>query len=372
MEINKNRNYGVDLLRIIATFMICMLHMLKRGGIIDNTGFMSLEYETAWFFETACIGAVNIYALISGFIGYKSKHTVSSYVRLWLTVFFIMLISTIFYQIYDPSTVVWTDWVKVFFPVSTRQYWYFSSFTVLFLFLPLIKPAIEKLSQKSFKWLIISSLIFFSLLNTLFYNNTFFDPLWGQNNDPFGLLDGYSGIWLIELFLVGAYFGKYGFPKFLQKKYGLLFYFGCVMIAWSSRILIEYLVNDKNITSQYFYLASYTSPLIVLSSIGLLAAFSQMNIKDPFKKVIAFLAPSMFTVYIVQTQPLLWKNFIKDLLISFASSNVFVIVGVVFLASICIFVAGVIIDKILSWIIKLTKIVDGVKKLENKLKAKDN
>ena len=365
MEISKNRNYGVDLLRIIATFMICILHMLKRGGIIDNTVFMSLEYETAWFFETACIGAVNIYALISGFIGYKSKHTISSYVRLWLTVFIIMLSFTIFYQIYDASTVVWTDWVKVFFPVSTRQYWYFSSFTVLFLFLPLLKPAIEKLTQKQFKMIIMSSLIFFSLLYTLFYNNTFFDPIWGQNNEPFGLLDGYSGIWLIELFLVGAYFGKYGFPKFLQKKFGLIFYFGCVIIAWSSRILIEYLVNNKDISSQYFYLASYTSPFIVLSSIGLLAAFSQMNIKNPFKKVIAFLAPSMFTVYIAQTQPLLWTNFIKDLLKPFASYNVFAIVGIVLLASICIFVAGVIIDKIISLIIDLTKILEGVKKLEN-------
>lgn len=371
MEINRNRNYGVDLLRIIATFMICILHMLKRGGIIDNTGFMSFEYETAWFFETACIGAVNIYALISGYIGYKSKHTISSYVRLWIIVFIIMLSYTIFYQIYDPSTVVWTDWVKVFFPVSTRQYWYFSSFTVLFLFLPLIKPAIEKLSQKNFKMVIISSLIFFSLLYTLFYNSTFFDQLWGQNNEPFGLLDGYSGIWLIELFLVGAYFGKYGFPKFLQKKFGLLFYFGCVIIAWSSRILIEYLVNDQSITTQYFYLASYTSPLIVLSSIGLLAAFAQTNIKDPFKKVIGFLAPSMFTVYIVQTQPLLWKNFMKDLLKPFANSNVFAIIGMVFLASICIFVVGVIIDKIISLIIKLTRILDGIKKLESRKEKQD-
>lgn len=40
-EYSKDRNYGIDLLRIFSMIMISVLHVLGHGGILDNlTGFL--------------------------------------------------------------------------------------------------------------------------------------------------------------------------------------------------------------------------------------------------------------------------------------------------------------------------------------------
>ena len=69
----KERNLGIDLLRIISMLMIVVLHVLKKGGILENAEVNSAHYYVAWVLEALCIGAVNCYALISGYVGVNSK-----------------------------------------------------------------------------------------------------------------------------------------------------------------------------------------------------------------------------------------------------------------------------------------------------------
>lgn len=45
---NKNRNYGIDLLRIVSMFMVVNLHVLGRGGTIKfhrNSILFSLDFR---------------------------------------------------------------------------------------------------------------------------------------------------------------------------------------------------------------------------------------------------------------------------------------------------------------------------------------
>ena len=62
------RNIGIDLLKIVSMLMIVTLHMLGHGGVLDNMPPMSRCYQVAWLIEIACYGAVNCYALASGFL----------------------------------------------------------------------------------------------------------------------------------------------------------------------------------------------------------------------------------------------------------------------------------------------------------------
>ena len=72
------RNYGIDLFRIVSMFMVVVLHVLGQGGILDGTIGVAGNYETAWFLETAAYGAVNCYALISGYVGIRSRYRYST------------------------------------------------------------------------------------------------------------------------------------------------------------------------------------------------------------------------------------------------------------------------------------------------------
>ena len=45
------RNYGIDMLRIFAMFLIVILHCLGQGGILNNVIPNSLQYKFSWFLE---------------------------------------------------------------------------------------------------------------------------------------------------------------------------------------------------------------------------------------------------------------------------------------------------------------------------------
>lgn len=94
-EIKKDRNYGIDLLRLISMFMVVILHVLGNGGILASTTNLSLKGEVYWALEILCYGAVNIYAIISGYVGYKTKHKVSHLITLSLQIAFFAIMVTI-------------------------------------------------------------------------------------------------------------------------------------------------------------------------------------------------------------------------------------------------------------------------------------
>ena len=73
-----NRNFGIDLLIIISMPMVVILHVLGQGGVLESTKLFSPNYMITWFLEIAAYCAVNCYALISGYVGYESKHKFSN------------------------------------------------------------------------------------------------------------------------------------------------------------------------------------------------------------------------------------------------------------------------------------------------------
>ena len=60
----KERNYGIDLLRIVAMFFICILHICGQAGAMLRVSGYTGSYYACWFLETAAYCAVDIYGLI--------------------------------------------------------------------------------------------------------------------------------------------------------------------------------------------------------------------------------------------------------------------------------------------------------------------
>lgn len=77
-----NRNIGIDLLRIFAMLMIIVLHLLGQGGILRED--LSIYNEVAnWLDICSCCG-VNIFAIISGYVGIKSEWKVKRIIKIEL------------------------------------------------------------------------------------------------------------------------------------------------------------------------------------------------------------------------------------------------------------------------------------------------
>ena len=69
----KEKNMGIELLRIISMFMVIFLHILNFGINYQGLESFSANWYISWFLEGFCYCAVNIYAMISGYVMLNSS-----------------------------------------------------------------------------------------------------------------------------------------------------------------------------------------------------------------------------------------------------------------------------------------------------------
>ncbi len=290
-------NWGVDLLKIVSTYFVVMLHILGQGGIISASSPLTINYEIAWFLEIGSYCAVNCYALISGYIGYARKFKYQNILKLYLQVIFYTTIITTLFAVVCPSVIGVKDFVKALFPFAFKQYWYFTAYFCVFFFIPFLGILVDKLDKRQTKKLIATIGFLFCVLPTIFQHDLFYTKA------------GYSPLWLAALYIIGAYIKKYDIAKNKSKKFCMGIYFGCIVLTWLFKFVIELFTSEvfgKVIDGSF--LVSYVSPTILLSAIMLLIWFSQIEIKKAFKKFVSVFAPASFGVYLIHTHPLIWER----------------------------------------------------------------
>lgn len=190
----KTRNYGIDFLRMISMIMIVMLHTLGHGGILRSVSFLSVHYQIAWLLEVIAFGAVNTYAMISGFVSVDSHFKISNILILWLQVLFYgILINTVFFFLLPESRNT-SGWIQALFPVTRKEYWYFTAYAGVFFLSPFINQMFRNLSEKQIKTLFCFTLVVFSVVPTI---SQTFTP----QQDVFYMGDGYSVFWLTLMYL---------------------------------------------------------------------------------------------------------------------------------------------------------------------------
>ena len=228
----KTRNYGIDFLRMISMIMIVMLHTLGHGGILRSVSFLSVHYQIAWLLEVIAFGAVNTYAMISGFVSVDSHFKISNILILWLQVLFYgILINTVFFFLLPESRNT-SGWIQALFPVTRKEYWYFTAYAGVFFLSPFINQMFRNLSEKQIKTLFCFTLVVFSVVPTI---SQTFTP----QQDVFYMGDGYSVFWLTLMYLLGACIKKLNLVSHSKKKKYFILYFFCILITWSSKILVE-------------------------------------------------------------------------------------------------------------------------------------
>ena len=87
LEKKRERNYGIDLLRILSMFMVTLLHFCGYSGI-GETADTGIPFYVSSVFYVICYGAVNIFGLISGYVMLGSKIIYTRIVGLWFQVVF--------------------------------------------------------------------------------------------------------------------------------------------------------------------------------------------------------------------------------------------------------------------------------------------
>lgn len=341
----KERNYGIDLLRIISMSMIVMLHVLGHGGVLNASTQNTVGYGVAWFLESAAYCAVNCYALISGYVGYGTKHKYSNIIVLYLQVVFWMIAIQAVFMVVMPGTVGIADVVKSLFVFALNTYWYFTAYFCMFFFIPFLNRLMQSMDKKEARILLVTIIFVFSVLPTVFQNDMFKNSY------------GASAFWLAMLYLIGAYFKKYEAESTDTKIRDAVLYLLCIVATWISQYGVELLEGEPLGQSTWDSpFVTYVSPTILLAAIALLLFFRQIHINSVIKKMIGFFAPVTFGVYLIHEHPLVRQYLVSDKFARYGSFSsvllVLSVIGTVF----CIWLVCSLLDAIRLYFFKVLKI----------------
>lgn len=335
MSSNSERNFGIDIARILAMLMVVFLHNLLNGGILRNLDInsnpMSMIY---WFIENCSIIAVNIFAIVTGYLMTGKRFSYKRVIELWkIVIFWSIFIFIVFYFWGYPLKM--HDIITSFFPTIMNSYWYFNAYLILVLFIPFLNAGI-----KAIDFLVFEKIVFclVALSVTIGFVGHLFE------------LEGYSGIWLMILYLIGAYIKVSPRIKRLKNTWLLILYLLCSLISVGA----EY-VSIKFIGGEERWL-SYLSPMVTVSSICLFILLTRINIKnDKIKKILIVISPLSFAVYLIDTHPIIFNYVIQDAFRSLTSLNLVYGLIIFFIISILMFALFLLMEYVRVYIFKLMR-----------------
>lgn len=327
----RERNVGIDLLKILAMFMIVIWHILGHGGIINSVETFSLNYKIVWLIKICASCAVNVYAIISGYVTLGRKYRINDLLKLWgKVVFYTISITLVLFTIGIVPFKIKTL-LKSFLPILTNAYWYFTAYVILFLFTPILNKAVLECEKKELRNSMFLLFVLFSVITTFF------------KRDLFYLNRGYSAVWLIYLYLVGAYIKKYedDFKYVSNLKYvvGIVL---MVVIMWGVKCI-----------PQTYYIQSifeYVSPTVFAMSVFYVLLFKNFSINDKNNKIIKIISNATFSVYLIHDNNMIRKFLIKDKFAEFSLLGSFELVMKIILLALVIYILCVVVELIRKYI----------------------
>ena len=347
----ENRNYGIDTLRILSMLYVLILHTLGKGGILKTAVPGSIQFAAAWFLEMIANTAVDIFALISGYVSFcqkEKKVNYANYVMLWLQVVSYGIAISVVGKMIIPTAVGKKDLLLCFFPVLSNRYWYFTAYTAVFAVSPLINKAIWNASEDLLKKIFVGIILVFSGFDVV--------------AKRFLLDDGYSFVWIALLYILGAILKKCQIGKKKKSKTFILWIIFLTFIGWIWKLWgLEFKFLNVEVTGGLS--ASYVSPTVLISSILYVLLFSRFEIEGIFKKFVVFAAPSAFSAYIINNHFFVWRNIMAGRFSDLAGRNTALMLSVVISFSICFLLLSILVDKVRDYvfrILNLRKVAENI------------
>lgn len=321
-------------------YMVCMLHTLGQGGILNASVAGTGGYKVFWFLEILSYCAVDGFAIISGYMANDKPRKYEKLIDMWFQAFFYSFIVTMILTIIGIND-TWSKSaiIKSAFPVTFGYFWYFTAFFALFFSIPILNSFLFTIDTNMTKKVFIIIVILFSVLGVL--------------GDPFKSNNGYSAIWLMVLYCIGVLAKKIKLFETRRSITLIILWALCIVLTWGAHVFIG--IN---------LLTNYVSPTILLSGILMVVLFSRISIRGSILKKIS---PLTFGIYLFQLNGVIWNNILNNAFVGVVDQPLYVGVLLVFAFAFVIFISGLLVEYIRSRIAKLLKIPALSKRIVNLL-----
>lgn len=302
------RQANFELLRIVAMLAIIALHYMIKGDVAqyDGNGWSPL-YCVLQLMKAFCIPLINCYVLLSGFFMADAKWRPHRIVSLFLQV--------LFYSLLIPLVMIGTgalswkdlglyDWIGFLLPIGTEHYWFATAYLYLYIFAPLLAAGVSKMEKKTLQMVIAAALFFFSFVKSVVPVSLVMDRA------------GYDYGWFLCLFLIAAYWRRYGIEWLDKRRHGIRLYMLMCFAVFALAALAGVIVEKTGKLAYYEeQLYTYNHILVLLASLGLFAAFKNLCLREGRAAyAIRRLAPYTFGVYLLHEHMLVryeWQGWLQ-------------------------------------------------------------
>lgn len=268
MKQNKaiKRDAAIEVYRVFLMFLICLLHSVSQG-IAQNP-----------YLESGLLWAVCGFVFISGWFGIHFSP--SKFLRLF---FMGMVCGGIALMLAYIVGLPLNSEAIVF---MTMRQWFLCAYLVLMLLAPFINTAIDNLPSIRNGAIAIIILAIWNWLSTSRIVND-----WGPMTSGLG---NYSFIMMLIVYIAARMIRKCHDKRnfapesihFPRLEYCILLVFIILMLCWR------------------IHLGDYSSPLSLAMASLVFFLFLRIKLKPQLERIILFIAPSMFSIYLIHTNKL--------------------------------------------------------------------
>ena len=281
-NLQDNRNYGIDLLRLVSMFLVVLLHTTAAVRKAADPG--TPIYNMVYLLRTLSYPCVDIFAIISGYVGWKHRLTVNGVAGTWLLVVWHTVLITAVTALLKPEWLPEGAWKRAFLPASTKEYWYVTAYFMMLLFIPLMQFILKRIST-ALLWVWVGSFLFVhAFLATL-------------NWKAYGMKHGYNFFWLIGMYLLGAALER---SKKLWQMHAKLIGMILFIVGAVPAYLLIVLADNRN-------WIDYCSPLTILSAVGLVICFSGIRL-ERICRAIKLVSPTALAVFVIHVHTITWNH----------------------------------------------------------------
>lgn len=340
MQERNNRNYGIDIYKILCMFLVIAFHFSDHGttpllaGNPLTFNWILLASSRIWGGVCNCC-----FMLVSGyFLSSKTGFTWRNVFKLYGQVWFYSIVSFVAAVALGTIPFGKLALVKALLPLTFNRYWYFSTYIVVYLFHPFFNRLIDALTQTQHQGICILTISLFSLYYTLSHA----EWIIGTNR----LLI------FITLYFVGAYIRKYEIR--IEKRKTVLI--GALMLVLSivSLVCMRFVGAVLHMDNVITYFVWGTEKILpVVTSVFLFLAFERVDVSNILvKRCVSFIAPAVFGVYLFHIGDLQTWLFREVFNNEITYTKGLMFLGQMLLAMISTFVVGIAIDKMRIWLLE--------------------
>lgn len=359
------RQANLELLRCAAMMMVIVLHYLGKGNLLISLkeGWLYPAESIAWLLESFCIVAVNVYMFISGYFLCTSSFKPSRLIQLWLQVWMYSVAVGLLGALTGvmEETAFDTHFLlTLIFPVAMSHYWFMTAYIFLYVLLPFLGMAVQRMTKRQLQIAALLLLIVFSLQKSILPVRLETDSL------------GYDCLWYVCVFIAAAYVRRFGVPFLEKRGRGIALYVGSsLLIFCGTMILREVYLRTGRLERMIQVCMEYNHILPFLAAVGLFGAFRRLKVSGKLASIVCKIAPYTLGVYLLHENLGLrytWQNWLgADKLLErlpiypYTSAlvlrwglgySVFSLLLHVAFAAVCVFVVGILVDMLRAFLVR--------------------